>query len=115
MANFWKQIISSQDTASSKRLVTLVIALHFIIASFFILFVSAYVIFYLPKGKVDLDLLGLLKQVLEYDFYIILSGLGFITADNLGQMLLQKARASAGLPDKVPDCDVDELDKTQHG
>ena len=33
--------------------------------------------------------------MLEYDFYIILSGLGFITADNLGQMLIEKAKVVA--------------------
>lgn len=90
---FWSQIISSKDTASSKRLVTLIISLHFIVASFVILFIAFYVIFYTTRGKVDPDLLGMLKDVLEYDFYIILSGLGFITADNLGQMMLERAKA----------------------
>lgn len=64
-------------------------------ASFAILFIAFYVIFYLPKGKVDKDLLDLLKEVLQYDFYIILSGLGFITADNMGQIMLEKAKAKA--------------------
>lgn len=90
--NFWKQVLSSKDTTSSKRLVTLIISLHFIVASFAILFIAFYVIFYLPKGRVEVELLNMLKQVLEYDFYIILSGLGFITADNLSQMLLEKAK-----------------------
>lgn len=92
MNKFWQKILSSKDATSSKRLVTLIISLHFIIASFAILFIAFYVIFYLPKGKVEPELLGLLKEVLGYDFYIILSGLGFITADNLGQILLEKAK-----------------------
>lgn len=107
MSNFWKSIISSKDAASSKRLVTLIISLHFIIASFAILFIAFYVIFYLPKGKVEPDLLTMLKQVLEYDFYIILSGLGFITADNMGQIMLERAKqksemASAALHNQPP-------------
>jgi hypothetical protein len=93
MSNFWRQIISSTDAASSKRLVTLIISLHFIIACFAVLFICFYVIFYLPKGKVEPELIGMLKQVLEYDFYIILSGLGFITVDNMGQIMLEKAKA----------------------
>jgi O-antigen/teichoic acid export membrane protein len=93
MSNFWRQIISSTDTASSKRLVTLIIALHFIVACFAVLFICFYVIFYLPKGRVEPELVGMLKQVLEYDFYIILSGLGFITIDNMGQIMLEKAKA----------------------
>lgn len=92
MSKFWRSILSPSSHLSSKRLVTLIISLHFILASFSILFVAFYVIFYLPKGKVDKDLLQLLKEVLEYDFYIILSGLGFVTADNFGQIMLEKAK-----------------------
>lgn len=96
MSKFWKEILSSKDPTSSKRLVTLIIAFHFIVASFVILFIAFYVIFYTTKGKVDGELLAMLKDVLEYDFYIILSGLGFITADNLGQMLLERAKMRTG-------------------
>jgi hypothetical protein len=92
MKKFWTKIISSKDSHSSKRLITLIIALHFIVASFVILFFSFYLIVSVPKGTVNIDLLNLLKYVLEYDFYIILSGLGFITADNLGQMLIERAK-----------------------
>lgn len=94
--DFLKKILSSDDPTSSKRLVTLIISLHFIIASFVILFIAFYVIFYTTKGKVDTDLLGMLKEVLEYDFYIILSGLGFITVDGLGKTLMARARAKMG-------------------
>lgn len=107
ISKFWNQVLSSNDTTSSKRLVTLIISLHFIIASFAILFIAFYVIFYLPKGQVNPDLLLMLKQVLEYDFYIILSGLGFITADNMGQIMLEKAKSKNAMlkevnKDKVP-------------
>lgn len=98
MKNFWMSIISSKETNSSKRLITLIIAFHFIIASFVILFFAFYLMIYTPKGVVNIDLLNLLKTVLEYDFYIILSGLGFITGENLGQMLVERAKAvSAGV------------------
>lgn len=93
MSKFWKSVIAADGTASSKRLVTLIISLHFIMASFAILFIAFYVIFYLPKGKVEPQLLTLLKEVLEYDFYIILSGLGFITTENMGQIMLEKMKA----------------------
>ncbi len=92
MSNFWRSVISTEDTASSKRLVTLLTAGCFFIAQFLIIFISCYVIFYTTRGKVDKDLLGMLKDILEYDFYIILGGLGFITADNFKDMLLEKAK-----------------------
>jgi hypothetical protein len=93
ITRFWRRVLSSKDTTSSKRLITLLTAAHFFLASFTVLFIAFYVIFYTTKGKVDTALLEMLKDVLEYDFFIILSGLGFITADNLGQMLLEKAKA----------------------
>ena len=45
---------------------------------------------YLPKGKVEKDLLVALGNVLEYDFYIILSGLGFITSEGVVKMFVTK-------------------------
>src|SRR5690554_6660838 len=96
MSKFWKSILSSKDTTSSKRLVTLIISIHFIVASFTILFIAFYVIFYTTKGQVDQSLLNMLKDVLEYDFYIILSGLGFITADNVGQLMVERTRLKMG-------------------
>jgi hypothetical protein len=91
----WERLISSQDTASSKRVITLLMSLHFVISSFVILFIAFFVIFYLPKGKVDENLIGLLKIVLEYDFYIILGGLGFITTENMGSIMNERAKTIA--------------------
>lgn len=101
MKEFLNKVLSSEDPTSSKRLVTLIMALHLIIASFVILFIAFYVIFYTTKGKVDIDLLNMLKDVLEYDFYIVLSGLGFITADNTAKLMLERAKVTAGIPEKV--------------
>lgn len=92
LSKFFNSVLSSKDTTSSKRLVTLLTAFHFFLASFTILFIAFYVIFYTTKGRVDKDLLEMLKDVLEYDFYIILSGLGFVTADNIGQVILERAK-----------------------
>lgn len=122
MSSFWKSILSSSDDASSKRLVTLIIALHFIIASFVILFIAFYVIFYSTKGRVDKDLLDLLKFVLECDFYIILSGLGFITADMFGKIMVEKFKTKLGsnnyingydLPPYTPISEEDINDKQE--
>ena len=63
MSEFWKSILSSKGASSSKRLITLVVAAHFIIASFVILFIANYVIFAVPKGMVNTDLLRLLENI----------------------------------------------------
>lgn len=90
---FFNDVLLSSSTTSSKRLVTLLFALHLILTSFLYSFVSIYMIFYLPKGKIDTDLLGLLKDILEYDFYIILSGLGFVTAEGVVSIIVEKSKA----------------------
>lgn len=95
MKKLFNRLIDSNDSASSKRVITLIMALHFIIASFVILIIAFFVIFYLPKGKIEQSLIDLLKIVLEYDFYIIIGGLGFVTTENLGKMLLEKAKSAA--------------------
>jgi hypothetical protein len=81
--SFLKRVVDSKDTASSKRFITLIIASHFVIASFVILYLVYYVVVYLPEGKVDKALLSSLERILQYDFYIILSGLGLITSEGL--------------------------------
>jgi len=91
---FWSRILDGNDSFSSKRLITLVVAAHFILSSFVILFFATYVILYMPKGKVDPELLNALKQVLEYDFYIILSGLGFVTSEGLVSLIVNKFKSS---------------------
>lgn len=105
MTNYFRKLISSNDTASSKRFVTLVIAAHFIVASFVILFFTFYVILYMPKGKIEPQLLETLKQVLEYDFYIILSGLGFITVEGFTKLMIKRFTKL-----KDPDDDNDNKD-----
>ena len=116
MSNFWKSILSSKDPSSSKRLVTLIISFHFIVSSFAILFVAFYVIFKMPKGQVNTDLLSLLEKILEYDFYIILSGLGFIAADNLGQIMLERAKQKyiqPVPPDEEEPIEIEETTKPE--
>ena len=92
MVNYFSKIVDGGDTASSKRLVTLLIALHFIVSSFATLIVAIYVIFHVPKGQVDEKLLNLLREILQYDFYIILSGLGFITMEGFTQVMIERAK-----------------------
>jgi hypothetical protein len=92
---FIRKILDSKDTASSKRFITLVIASHFIVASFAILFLVCYVVVALPKGKVDPQLMKALETILEYDFYIILAGLGIITSEGLVSMIVNKGTSGA--------------------
>lgn len=95
ISKFFEQVLLSSSTTSSKRFVTLMMVFHLFVASFFILFILGYMAFYVPKGRVDPLVTGLLKQVLEYDFYVILSGLGFITVENVAAVMVEKAKAKS--------------------
>ena len=100
--SFIKRILDSNDTASSKRFITLVIASHFIVASFAILFLVCYVVLVLPKGKVDPQLMAALETILEYDFYIILAGLGIITSEGLVSMIVNKTTGGTNQEPPMP-------------
>jgi hypothetical protein len=100
--SFIKRILDSNDTASSKRFITLVIASHFIVASFAILFLVCYVVVALPKGKVDPQLMKALETILEYDFYIILAGLGIITSEGLVSMIVNKGTGTTNQEPPMP-------------
>lgn len=88
--SFLQRIIDSKETASSRRFITLVISAHFVIASFAVLFLVCYMTVVLPKGRVDNNLLLVLEKILEYDFYIILSGFGIITSEGLISIIMKK-------------------------
>lgn len=87
---YLKDVISPSETTSARKFITLLISFHFILASFVVLFFAFYVILWAPRGKVDISLIDTLKIVLQYDFYIILSGLGFITSSDLVKMVVSR-------------------------
>jgi hypothetical protein len=102
--SFLSRVLDSKETASSKRLITLIIALHFVVASFAILFLVCYICLKIPTGTVNLTLISSLEKILQYDFYIILSGLGIITSEGLLSMLLNKGTSIVKevLPEQQP-------------
>ncbi len=91
--NFIKRLLDSDDPLSVKRFVLLIVSAHFIIASFTALFMAFYLIFYVPRGKVDITLLELLKDIIYYDVLIMSGALGLIGLENFGQALIEKAKA----------------------
>lgn len=119
VGRFWKSVVSEKDPTSSKRVITLIISGIFILAQIAVIFIAFYVIFYTTKGKVDKDLLDTLRAVLEYDFYIIISGLGFIAADGLASILIEKYKSKSksndymGQYDLPPYTPIEEQDDKQ--
>lgn len=97
MSKFWRGILSSKDTNSSKRLVTLIITALFIVAQAAVIYASMYVLFYIPKGKADPLIMQMLLEILRMDFKIILFGLGFVTVEQAGNIMLESIKAKASI------------------
>jgi len=92
LKKFFYELLDSENDRSSKRFITLVAMLHFIVGSFLILGLFTFVAIRPTKGDIEfLKIMNdVLKVILEYDFLIIVGGLGFITAENLGKILVKK-------------------------
>ncbi len=103
MKEFFNKLLDANNTKSSKRFITLLIAAHFIMASFIVLFFAFYVIVWSVKGSTNKDLLDLLSKVLEYDFWIVLGGLGFVTGEGMVKMIISKVSPLPPPPPETPE------------
>ncbi len=96
---FRKMLDPSDHESSSKRFITLIMALHFIIGSSLYLFLFPLLLFMNVKN--DLEIIKVVSttidKILEYDFWIITVGLGFITAEQAIRVMVEKAKAIIGL------------------
>ncbi len=81
--NLLRKLIDKNDPASLKGFVALSTTIHFIIAAFIILGMVVYVALKMIKGVVDKDLIGLLNEILKYDFYIIATAVFGNTLDRV--------------------------------
>lgn len=94
--SFFRKMLDPTDHEnSSKRFVTLIVSFHFIIASFFMLFLIWAIVFRETRTNIELfkSAGDILKEILLYDFGIIAIGLGFITAEQFTKMFIEKYKA----------------------
>ena len=87
---YLKDIINPNTDASAKRFVTLFLVFHFVVTAFLVTFFVFYLILFTPKGSVNPLLVSLLSDILETDKWVMLGGLGFITAEGLTQIIVRK-------------------------
>lgn len=110
MSGFWKGILSSKDTNSSKRLVTLLITALFIVAQCVVIYAYMYVLLYIPKGKADPSIMQTLLDILKMDFQIILYGLGFVTIEQAGNVATEYFKTKASILKAAVEKEDDEED-----
>jgi len=77
---YFRKLLSSKDDASMKRFIVLFTTLHFMLASYLVLFG-------IVRATVDKDMM---KFILDCDFYIILVGLGVIGVENVASILASR-------------------------
>jgi hypothetical protein len=81
--NFIRGLLSGDDERSSRKLITLVISFHFILSSFVLLFT-----------KVSNANAQLFEKIIDYDFFIIVIGMGFITVTDFIKLMLARFNKS---------------------
>lgn len=85
-----------RDNYSSKRITLLLSLFYFFVFSFINSFVTKAVIY--NSGSGDIEKLKLLlafeRDIMQYNFWIIISSLGLITAVDLGYAVVEKAKQS---------------------
>lgn len=90
MKEFWRKIMDGDDQKSSKRFITLIAAGIFFLTCLLILFFTFYLILYVPRGEVNVDLLNELSKTREDLFFIVAGGLSLITVEGLAKILIKK-------------------------
>jgi hypothetical protein len=96
---YFKELATGNEVSSLRKFVTLIVTGIFLITQVLIVFFCFYLILTETKGQVDKDLLDTLKVILQYDFYIILVGLGFITGSDLVRVMISKGFNPTPPPD----------------
>ena len=102
--NLLNSILYDKSNNFFKKLVTLIVTLHFLLASFLILILFPILFFRVTKGNLDMVkvITATFMDILDKDFWIILAGLGFLTTKDFATAMIEKAKAIAGgLPSNI--------------
>ena len=92
-------LLNPRSGVSSRRFIALIMTIHFVVTSYYILFF-----------KSEIRNSQALLTILEYEFWIILGGFGFITLADFGLAFIRRAEARMteavqGIPE-TPGTDV---------
>ncbi len=85
--------VNPRDNYSSKRITLLLSLLYFFFFSTLMGSMVAIAFFVAGRNNPEfIPLINFLGQIMEYNFWIILASLGFITSVDLGYAMVQKAK-----------------------
>ena len=88
----WQRLLDEKDTKSSKRFVTLILTLLYVITSLTILFLCVFIV--IKPSKIDDNLLEILMDMIYWDAIIIIAGLGLVTSTTIGKGFISKIKES---------------------
>jgi len=92
MNNFWKGILSENGSFSSKRLVTVITAGIFLMSCVTVITLLIFMFLSTTKTqsiniKALAELTELLRDIMYYEFMVVIGGLGYITAPQFASAL----------------------------
>jgi hypothetical protein len=93
--NFLNKLLDANDNKSAKRFVTLIVTFIYIVTNIVTLVIAIYAVLHPAKGRVEPVLFDVLKQLIEWDAWIILGGLCFVTLTSMGNAFVEKAKVAA--------------------
>jgi len=90
LREFFGRLLDGDDLKSSKRFITLIAAGIFFLVCLLVLFFTFYLVLYVPKGSVNVDLLNELSRTREDLKFIVMGGLGLVGAEGLAKIFVSK-------------------------
>lgn len=106
MNAFWKGVFSDGEVYSSKRLITLIVSSVFILSCITIIALLIMTFTSVTRTQnININALNtmtcLIKDVIYYEFMIVVAGLGFITAPQFADALTSRSKKKDD--DKIPE------------
>ena len=97
-SKFWKlttRVMDPKDDVSSKRFALIMSMVYFFFSNFLFTVIATIVIFTTNKGDIELIkiFISFIKELIYYNFLIIVSILGLITVVDMGYAAVEKAKA----------------------
>jgi len=112
--NFFLALLDENNEKSTKRFVVLISTFLFTIGSILVIFFFGFLILKTTTGNIEFlkVVADLFKTIFDDIFYIIIGGLGFMTAKDFSTAIVERAKALAQGPGNILIQNADNVDNT---
>jgi hypothetical protein len=94
--NLLVRVVDPKDDLSSKRVTLISSLIYFFISSFIYTILGVIIVFVSGKGDIEQIkiFISLIRELIYYNFLIIVSAIGLITVVDMGRAVVDKAKAT---------------------